>query len=73
MERSCAMLVLSRKPGESLFIGADVSITLVEVKGNRVKIGIHAPQEVPVWRAELADAELHCEEAGIGEEILVNE
>jgi carbon storage regulator len=73
MERRCAMLVLSRKTGESLFIGSDVSITVVEVKGNRVKFGIHAPQEVPVWRAELAHPELRCEEAQFAEEILVND
>jgi carbon storage regulator len=67
------MLVLSRKTGESLFIGSDVSITVVEVMGNRVKIGIHAPQEVSVWRAELGHTDLRCQEASFGKEILVTD
>ncbi len=47
------MLVLSRKPGESLLIGNDVVLTVVEVRGNRVRIGIEAPKEVKVLREEL--------------------
>jgi carbon storage regulator len=47
------MLVLSRKPGEALRIGEDVEITIVEVKGEMVRIGIDAPRNVPVWRKEL--------------------
>jgi len=47
------MLVLSRKPGENILIGTDIVITLVEVVGNRVKIGIDAPAEVAILRGEL--------------------
>jgi carbon storage regulator len=47
------MLVLSRKPGEAIHIGFGITITLVEVKGSRVRVGIQAPDEVPVLRAEL--------------------
>jgi carbon storage regulator len=47
------MLVLSRKPGEALRVGDDVEITIVEVKGDMVRLGINAPREVPVWRKEL--------------------
>ena len=47
------MLVLSRKPGEKVFIGENISITIVEVKGNRVRVGIDAPGSVPILRAEL--------------------
>jgi carbon storage regulator len=50
------MLVLSRKPGEQLRIGDNITITVVEVRGNRVKIGIEAPRSVGVVRSEL---ELH--------------
>jgi len=48
------MLVLSRKPGEKLFIGSDISFVVLEVKGNRVRIGIDAPADVPIVREELA-------------------
>lgn len=47
------MLVLSRKPGEALRVGDDVEITIVEVKGDMVRIGIDAPRDVQVWRKEL--------------------
>jgi carbon storage regulator len=50
------MLVLSRKPGEALRIGEDVEITVVEVKGDMVRIGIQAPRDVQVWRKELWEA-----------------
>jgi carbon storage regulator len=47
------MLVLTRKPGERIHIGSVVTITVVEVRGNRVRLGIQAPEKVPVHRAEL--------------------
>jgi carbon storage regulator len=50
------MLVLSRKPGEALKVGEDVEITVVEVKGDMVRIGIQAPRDVQVWRRELWEA-----------------
>ena len=49
------MLVLSRKPGEKVYIGNHITITVVEIKGNRIRIGIEAPESVPVLRAELND------------------
>jgi carbon storage regulator CsrA len=48
------MLVLSRKPGESVCLGKDVVITVLEVNGRRVRLGIEAPAEVRVARLELA-------------------
>lgn len=42
------MLVLSRKPGEKVIIGDKITITIVEVKGNRVRVGIDAPGSVPI-------------------------
>jgi len=50
------MLVLSRKPGEALRVGEDVEITVVEVKGDMVRLGIQAPRDVQVWRRELWQA-----------------
>jgi carbon storage regulator len=47
------MLVLGRKPGEALQIGPGVSVTVLASGGGRVKIGISAPAEGEVWRAEL--------------------
>jgi carbon storage regulator len=48
------MLVLSRKSGEAIVIGDGVEVTVVEVSGNRVKLGIAAPAHVPVHRQEVA-------------------
>lgn len=48
------MLVLSRKRGEKLVISGDITLTVLEVKGNRVRIGIEAPDHVRIAREELA-------------------
>ncbi|WP_444885820.1 carbon storage regulator CsrA [Microbulbifer sp. PSTR4-B] len=47
------MLILKRRTGENLRIGSNVSITVLEVKGNQVKIGIRAPKSLPVHREEI--------------------
>ena len=47
------MLILTRKVGESLLIGDDVSITVLNVRGNQVKIGVKAPKTVSVHREEI--------------------
>jgi carbon storage regulator len=47
------MLVLSRKPGEKLFIGEDVTLTVLQVAGHRVRLAIDAPGQVRILRAEL--------------------
>jgi carbon storage regulator len=47
------MLVLSRKPGEAIVIGNGITVTVVEVKGERVRLGFTAPAEVPIHREEL--------------------
>jgi carbon storage regulator len=47
------MLILTRRPGESLTIGDDVVVTVVGVSGNQIRLGITAPQEVRVLRAEI--------------------
>jgi carbon storage regulator len=48
------MLVLSRKPGEKIVIEGGITVTVVEVKGNKVRIGIEAPDDVRILRSELA-------------------
>ena len=49
------MLILTRRVGESLMIGDDVTITVLGVKGNQVRIGVKAPKEVAVHREEILD------------------
>ena len=50
------MLVLSRKKSESIVINDNVVITVVEVRGDKVRLGIQAPREVPVHRKEVMDS-----------------
>lgn len=47
------MLALSRKIGESIVINNDIEITILEIKGDQVKVGIAAPKSVPIYRKEL--------------------
>ncbi|KAA6208500.1 carbon storage regulator CsrA [Avibacterium paragallinarum] len=47
------MLILTRKVGESLLIGDEISITILSVRGNQLKVGVNAPKEVPVYREEI--------------------
>ena len=50
------MLVLSRRKDESIMIGDDVKITIVDVRGDKVRLGITAPKEIPVHRMEVYEA-----------------
>lgn len=47
------MLVLSRKPNQSIMIGEEIEVVVLEVKGDTVKIGLKAPRDVPVFRQEI--------------------
>lgn len=49
------MLVLSRKTGEQVVIGDDIVLTVVEIRGDKIRLGITAPKEVPVHRKEVFD------------------
>ena len=58
------MLVLSRKRNESIVINDDVMITVVEIRGDRVRLGIEAPKEVPVHRREIFEAIQRTQKVG---------
>ena len=47
------MLALTRKKGESLIVNNDVEITVLEIRGDQIKLGISAPREVPIYRKEV--------------------
>ncbi|WP_462323451.1 carbon storage regulator CsrA [Desulfoplanes sp.] len=47
------MLILSRRPGESLHLGDDIKITVLSIKGQRIKLGIEVPDGMPVYREEI--------------------
>jgi len=47
------MLVLSRKKGESIIIGDEIEVTIVEIRGDRVKLGFVGPNNVPIHREEI--------------------
>jgi carbon storage regulator len=65
------MLVLSRKKNESIVINNDITIVVVEIRGDKVRLGVEAPKEVPVHRREVYDAirrnEAEAEAAGAAE------
>jgi carbon storage regulator len=54
--KECGMLVLSRKKNESIVINDDITIVVVEIRGDKVRLGVEAPKEVPVHRREVYDA-----------------
>jgi carbon storage regulator len=58
------MLVLSRKKNESIVINNDITIVVVEIRGDKVRLGVEAPKEVPVHRREVYDAIKRNEMAG---------
>lgn len=58
------MLVLSRKKNESIVINNDIKIVVVEIRGDKVRLGVEAPREVPVHRHEVYDAIQRSMESG---------
>lgn len=63
-ESVAPMLVLSRKKNESIVINNDIVITIVEIRGDKVRLGIVAPKDVPVHREEVYEA-IHGEKSSI--------
>ncbi len=49
------MLILTRKPGEVIYIGDTIKVTVVEIKGNQIRLGIDAPPEFRIFRKEIYD------------------
>jgi carbon storage regulator len=66
------MLVLSRKKNESIVINNDITIVVVEIRGDKVRLGVEAPKEVPVHRREVYDA-IKRNEAAAGNEAPASE
>ncbi len=58
------MLVLSRRPNESIVINDKIVITVIEIRGDKVRLGIEAPRDVPVHRSEVYNAIQNAAEAG---------
>jgi len=58
------MLILTRRIGETLMIGDEVTVTVLGVKGNQVRLGVNAPKEVPVHREEIYQRIQREKEAG---------
>ena len=50
------MLIITRRPGEKIILGEDISVQVMEIVGNQVRIGIQAPKSVPVYREEIWEA-----------------
>lgn len=49
------MLILTRKPGEVIYIGDEIKITIVEIKGSQIRVGIDAPADLRIYRKEIYD------------------
>ncbi|MCI8771250.1 MAG: carbon storage regulator CsrA [Lachnospiraceae bacterium] len=65
------MLALARKVNQSIMIGNDVEVTLLEIKGDQIKIGINAPKSVPIYRKEIF-AQIQEENVSAGQEVDVS-
>lgn len=66
LTKGCSsMLILTRRLGESLNIGEDVQVTVLEVKGHQVRLGVNAPKKIPVHREEIYERIKREQKGGI--------
>jgi carbon storage regulator len=63
-QKDAIMLVLSRKKNESIIINDDITIVVVEIRGDKVRLGVEAPKEIPVHRNEVYEAIRRNQEEG---------
>ena len=57
------MLILTRSPGETILIGDEIKVTVININGNEIRLGIKAPAHVPIHREEIYES-IRREEAG---------
>ncbi|PKN10769.1 MAG: carbon storage regulator [Deltaproteobacteria bacterium HGW-Deltaproteobacteria-7] len=57
------MLILTRKQGESITIGDDIKVTILDVKGKYVRVGVEAPRELPVHRQEMHETDQNSKDS----------
>lgn len=67
------MLILTRRVGETLMIGDEVTVTVLGVKGNQVRIGVNAPKDIAVHREEIYERIKREQEGAAGRSTLENE
>jgi carbon storage regulator len=60
------VLIITRKPGEKIMLGDDVIVHVMEIAGNSVRLGIHAPRSLPVYREEIWEAVRQENQAAAG-------
>jgi carbon storage regulator len=65
------MLVLTRKPNESIILADNIVVTVLEVIGQKVRLGIKAPSHVSIWRKELVERQSQWQESGANPDCLV--
>ena len=63
------MLILQRKPGESLVIGENITVSVVSIEGGRARLAISAPPEISILRSELLDARLANQDSAMEEAV----
>lgn len=67
------MLVLTRKAGESIIIGDGIEITVIETKGDQIKLGIKAPKEVDIHRKEIYESIQQANQQAVSQSINIDQ
>lgn len=62
------MLILTRKKNEQIMIGNDIVITVTDIRGDKIRLGVEAPKEVPVHRSEIYEAIKRQEQEAVNQE-----